>query len=359
MKVLYLSNQPRFLGGAERSLYELLKNLDRSRVQPFFASIYEEDVSQAIQRLGIPFLKLKPFSRKNLFPLIENTISLIRFIRQNRIEIIHNNQCVDAYYSLLAGKCTHTPVIIHHRDSKYYRLDRLVMRLADFNICISSWQNRAYLKNRGLLIHNGIELEKFTPVPANHFSRDGIIRVGLIGRIAPIKGQDVFIRAASHVINHCQKVYFKIIGDIDTPFYPEYKTSIRKLIDDLNIQDWVELSGYALDVVSAIQQLDILVSASQREPFGRVLVEAMACGKPVIGTNVWGAVDIVTPECGLLVPPNDPQSLGEAILTLVNNPEMREKMGKAGRARVEQNFTIQHTLEKIYALYEQILNHSH
>ncbi|WP_416210075.1 glycosyltransferase family 4 protein [Anaerolinea sp.] len=359
MKVLYLSNQPRFLGGAERSLYELLKNLDRSRVQPFFASIYEEEVCQAIQRLGIPFLKLKPFSRKNFFPLIENTISLIRFIRQNRIEIIHNNQCVDAYYSLLAGKCTHTPVIIHHRDSKYYRLDRLVIRLAEYQISTSTWQNRLFFQNQAILIHNGIEMNSFPPMIESHPILDETVKIGIIGRIAPLKNQDVFILAARYVINRKNNVRFKIIGDIDTSPYQEYKKYLRSLVQEQGVSNWVEFCGYIPNVVEALSQIDILVSASQRESFGRVLVEAMACGKPVIGTNVWGAVDIVTPECGLLVPPNDPQSLGEAILTLANNPEMRERMGKAGRARVEQNFTIQHTLEKIYALYEQILNHSH
>lgn len=359
MRVLYLSNQPRFLGGAERSLYELLKNLDRSRVQPFFASIYEEEVCQAIQRLGIPFLKLKPFSRKNLFPLIENTISLIHFIRQNRIEIIHNNQCVDAYYSVLAGKCTHTPVIIHHRDSKYFRLDRLVMRLADYQISTSTWQNRLFFQNQAILIHNGIEMDSFSSMIEARPVSDETVKIGIIGRIAPLKNQDVFILAAKHVISQKDNVRFKIIGDIDTSPYKEYSNYLLLLVKEQCISKWVEFCGYIPNVVEALSQIDILVSASQRESFGRVLIEAMACGKPVIGTNVWGAVDIITPECGLLVPPNDPQALGEAILTLVNNPEMRERMGRAGRARVEQNFTIQHSLGKIYALYEQILNHSH
>lgn len=352
MRVLYVSNQRRFLGGAERSLYELLKNLDRSRVQPFFASVYEEEVCSAIRNLGIPFLKLSPFTFQKPYSLLPNTFSLIRFIRENHIDFIHNNQCVDVYYTLLAGKLARVPVIIHHRDSKYYRPDRLIMRFADVQISISSWQNRSFLNNQGILIHNGIELERFPDKPVGESFASDTVRVGILGRIAPIKGQDVFIQAAQEVLKYTQKAHFKIIGDIDGEGYPDFKASLRKMVEDNNLSPWIEFAGYIPDPVAALSQVDISVCASRRDAFGRVAIESMACFKPVIATANGGFLDIVTEETGILIPVDDPSALASAILRLINDADLRRRMGIAGRRRVEEHFTIQRTLEKIYFVYE-------
>jgi len=93
---------------------------------------------------------------------------------------------------------------------------------------------------------------------------------------------------------------------------------------------------------------------SCRESFGRIIVESMACTKPVISTNVWGPTDIVTPETGFLVPADDPDALADAILGLLGSTELRSKMGLAGRKRAEEFFTMDVMIEKMYDLYEEI-----
>ncbi len=287
------------------------------------------------------------------FLIFLQTIELIKFLSNNRIQIIHNNRCADTRYSWLAGKITRIPIIIHHRDSKFFRLDNFLMKHVDRNICISTWQKDSFVGSSAMVIHNGIELDKFPSVcidpPQTHK-----IEVGLVGRISPIKGQDVFIKAAEIVLKSKNNIIFKIIGDIDSPFYGEYKDYIRALVKEAGLEGFVIFTGYANDVVSTIQHLDISVVPSLREPFGRVIIESMACAKPVVATNVGGALDIITKETGLLFPVNDHEALAEALIYLIENPKVREEMGKAGRERVAKNFTIENTLGKVYNVYSEL-----
>ena len=355
--VLYFSSQKNFVGGAPRSLYGILKNLDRRKVTPHFASIHDDDFSQAIQKLGVPFLHI---SQKNSFTppffALGSVNVITKYIRDKRIDLIHNNQCDDALYSWLPAKLTNTPIIIHHRDPSFYKRHRFLMNTVDANIAISNWQNEKNLHRKGVVIHNGIDLNKFKAsdsIDKNDSSKSLI--VGLLGRIVFIKGQDVFIKAASLVLKKYENVQFLIIGDDQDSSSQEYIQQIKSLVKELGIEDSVSFTGYIADGLSMIPSIDISVIPSRKEPFGRVIIESMACKKPVIATNVWGALDIVTPETGLLVPPDDPEALADAILTLINSPELRWKMGEAGYRRVKENFTIDQMMKKIYQLYDAIL----
>ena len=182
------------------------------------------------------------------------------------------------------------------------------------------------------------------------------VAIGLIGRISPIKGQDIFIKAANIVLNAYDSVEFKMIGDNKSIHYLEYKQYLRELIQKYNLGSRVEFLGYSNDIVKTLRELDIVVVPSTREPFGRVTIEAMASCIPVVATQNGGALDIITHDTGILFPVGDVQALSRAIFYLIENPTIRSQMGAAGRKRVENNFTIKHTLQKIYNLYDVILN---
>lgn len=341
------------LGGASKSIFDILSNLDRSRVEPFFASIYDEFLATKIKNLGIHFFKLPILSRKDPKSIFLSTTRIFQYIRQNQIDIIHNNQCNDTIYSLLPAKITRTPIITHHRDHSFYRLDRFLTSMVTFNVAISSWQNQDYLGNKAVLIHNGIPKSSIPPkIPQRAHEKT---RIGLVGRIAPMKGHDIFIKAAGIVHQLEPDVEFFIIGDDSGLYYPEFLQKIKSLIIDLNLSDAVKFRGYINDNSEIYSDLDISVVPSRREPFGKTMIESMAHGLPVIGTSDGGAVDIITKETGLIVPPENEQKLAEAMLYLINHPEICERFGEAGRNRVLNYFTINHTLAKLYLLYEKCL----
>ncbi len=359
-KILYISNQSYFHGGAPLSLYELLKYLDREKIQPFFASCHDGKLAAKIKELNIPFLHLP---QKNLYtpPLFANSsiIPMSRFIKENHIQLIHNNQCDDALYSFLPAKLTRTPIIIHHRDPSFFKRHRFLMHHVDANIAVSTWQNQTNLSNKGIVIHNGIDLQNFSSVttefPELLGPFTGEIKVGLLGRIAHGKGQDVFLKAAAIVLQKFKDVQFYIVGDDNDPSSINYIMFCKSLANELNISDKVTFTGAINESWRVLPELTISVVPSRKETFGRVTIESMACYKPVVATKNGGALDIVTTETGILIPPNDPLSLSEAIIELINSPEKRKSMGQAGRKRVEDHFTIDSMLNKIYTLYDEVL----
>ena len=161
-------------------------------------------------------------------------------------------------------------------------------------------------------IHAGLE------IAAKNASEPPLI--GLVGRIAPWKGQHIFIQAAAEVHKHFPECRFQIIG---APLFGEedYQKELHDLALSLAISDCIEFTGFQDDVASFIERLDILVHASiTGEPFGQVVIEAMASGKPVVATNGGGIPEIVQHQItGLLVPMGDAKSMAAAILRLLAN----------------------------------------
>lgn len=355
INVLYVTHLGAFHGGAPRSLWELIGNIDRAKVTPFLAYTTDGELVNSIRKIGVQTLKISPFSR-NPLSLLASTMRLIRFIGRRNIHIIHNNQCYDAYVSWLAGKLTQTPVVIHHRDPSVFKLGRFLINHTDCNIAISTWYNREILDDKGIVVMNAIELDRFPcSVKRDH---GGPVRVVVLGRLEPKKGQHVFIEAAREIMSRgiSLPLRFVIVGDWDSAHFPEYKACLYKLADRYRLEGLMEFRQWEHDVIKIYREMDICVVPSIKESFGRVIIEAMACCVPVVATNIGGALDVITAETGILVPVGVPQPLADAIIYLAERPLLREQMGLAGRAKVEQNFSVERMLRELYAVYSKVLN---
>lgn len=359
IKVLHISNKGSFHGGVQKILCNLIEHLDRTKIEPYFASIYDGEVAEYIKKLGITFIKLNEFRRSNPLPFLYSQIQLIFLILKNKINIIYNNQCDDTFYTWMPARLTSTKIVIHHREGNVSRMGKFFLNHVDCNICMSSWQNETFLNNKAVLVYEGIDLESIHEV-AEHDKSKSIVDpkkqlvVGLVGRIAPMKGQDTYINAAKIVLERRPDVRFFMYGEINSGYYQDYYLELLDMIKKYGIGDKVLFRGFVSKEEDIYPELDISVVPSLFEPFGRVIIEAMAFCKPVIATNVAGPLDIITEQTGILVPVNDPKSLANAILFLADNPEVRDNMGKAGRERVEKYFTIEGTLSKIYDIYEKL-----
>ena len=132
------------------------------------------------------------------------------------------------------------------------------------------------------------------------------------------------------------------------------KDELQAHIEALDLTSVVRLLGFRDDALSLIGAADVFVLPSPAEPFGLVLLEAMALGVPVVATRAGGPIEIVNhEESGLLVPPSDSRALAGAIIELLNDAAKREAMGKAGRARFEQHFTARRMAREMTAVYEK------
>ncbi|MFL6307610.1 MAG: glycosyltransferase, partial [Candidatus Sulfotelmatobacter sp.] len=137
----------------------------------------------------------------------------------------------------------------------------------------------------------------------------------------------------------------------------DYEISLHRMVQEHGLEDLVEFVGFQNDIAAAMQSLDILVHASTvGEPFGQVIVQGMACGKPVIATNGGGVPEIVVDgKTGLLVPMNDAPAMAEAICLLLADEQRARQMGVLGHQRVVERFTIQQSVVELTKIYEELV----
>jgi len=203
------------------------------------------------------------------------------------------------------------------------------------------------------VVHDGVKQQEGNSAD---YSTDAAIRIGLVGRISPWKGQHIFLEAAAKVRERFPAARFQIIGSVLFSEH-DYERQIRQQVLDLGLEESVEFLGFRRDIPELVSQMSILVHASTTgEPFGQVIAEGMACSKPVVATNGGGVPEIVEDGVtGLLVPMNDADSMANAICQLLSDPDKANQMGLQGRQRVEKHFAIQSTAHKVESIYANLL----
>ncbi len=178
----------------------------------------------------------------------------------------------------------------------------------------------------------------------------------MVGRISAWKGQRLFLEAFHRATQALPRLRAVIVGDV-TPGEEERREHLQYLCRDWNIEDRIIWAGYRDDAPQVMAALDILALPSIRpEPFGMVVIEAMASGKPVIATAHGGPLESVAPgETGLLVSATDPDDMAAAISLLARNTRLRKTMGAKGRQRAVEVFGFQRHVQAFQALYLELL----
>ncbi|MFQ5853492.1 MAG: glycosyltransferase family 4 protein, partial [Candidatus Binatia bacterium] len=299
----------------------------------------------------------------DIFP---GVLQISRIIRQEKIDIIHlNNHLGFDLDGIIAAKLCGIACVVHQRGfGRVSRLTRFLSRYVEVLICISGAVRRHYalegiLPKRVVRIYDGIDISSTIPSVVSKSVRCGLAIedkgpiVGIIGTIQPWKGQREVILAIKQVREIFPDIRCLIVGEI---FDPSYDRQIKALVDELELQENIRYLGYRKDVLELMDGMDIVIHASTSpEPFGRVLIEAMVLGKPVIATKAGGPLEIVEDTVtGLLVPPGDPEALASAVIGLFENQMHSAKMGEAGRERVRKMFSLSHTIEETEKIYAQL-----
>ena len=207
-------------------------------------------------------------------------------------------------------------------------------------------------------IPNGIDFSRFEPIPKpdkflNKFKiHDNIVLY--VGRLASNKGLEVLIKAAPEVLREHPKTTFVFVGEDEG-----MKELLTEQAKKLGISKNILFTGHIKDeelFLSAFAACDVFVLPSEYEAFGIVLLEAMACKKPVIGSHVGGVPEAVGDEgAGLIVEYNDAKALSEEINKLLADQKLRKNMGELGRARVKKNFTWESVVNQIEKVYAELI----
>jgi glycosyltransferase involved in cell wall biosynthesis len=222
-------------------------------------------------------------------------------------------------------------------------------------------------RTKGIIIHNGVETSKFSNIHDTDLVRKEFdlksdqTLVGLIGRIDWWKGHEYFIEAMAMASKHNSSLRGLIIGGLEKNFGAyrnhRYLKNLKSLINSLNLNDKIIFTGFRDDVPRLISALDLVVHASARpEPFGLVVIEAMAAAKPVLATAAGGVLDIIkNEENGLLVPCGDAKAMASAILQIISHPKRAKQMGMAARRCVTEKFTVQNQTMAMQKFYDEVL----
>jgi len=299
---------------------------------------------------------------------------LIRTFRENKVDLIHTHSSLySGKPEIIAAWICGIPCVAHyHRYRKFNYFDGMFARFVAAFIYISGdvakfYRTQKIEPTKGIIIHNGVDMSKFSQVYSTDSVRkdfgleSGQTLVGLIGRIDWWKGHEYFIEAMAMAVQKISGLRGLIIGPLEKNFSVNrnrlYLKKLRTLIESLNLKDKIIFTGLRDDVPRLISALDVVVHASSRpEPFGLVVIEAMAAGKPVVATAAGGVLDIIKDGLnGLLVPCRDAESMATAILQLISNPQRAKQIGNAARQCVTDKFTVQQQVRAVQKLYDDVL----
>jgi L-malate glycosyltransferase len=354
MRILQVCSVTTF-GGGERHLADLSHALTDLGHEVYAASVPGSPLSAELSFL--PKGSTLALSRLNY---AKNLTSLAQFVRAHGIEIVHAHAARDYHLAALAVRLASRSrlVLTRHALFPMRGINRHLLRGAGRVIAVSQAVAESLRRNGVIesskitVVHNGIDTNRFVRsdgVPGGDFL------VGTVGHLAPIKGHDVFVRAAALISARRQGVHFVIIGEDKSP-QMEYRKFLESLIAELGLSGKVAMPGWQDDIPAVLSSLTLFVSAARSEPFGLSIVEAMAAGLPVVAAASEGALEIIEDGVsGKLVPIGDPESLAQAMNDLLDDPLERSRLGRNAQFAAQQRYSLARMASDTERVYREVL----
>ncbi len=388
-RVLFINHSVRD-GGPGRSLFYILKHLDRKVIRPFVLIPRDDIFSDRLREEGIyrdvivddrfpdglfrpQFERVVPsglcrssgalgeistallktfYAVVNIVRIAALVFTFKRVIREHKIDLIHCNGTIAKITGAFIGAIHGCPVVWHVRNIQQTRFLRFVMvRLAGISpvrkiICVSHATARQFGDNpKVCVIHNGVDPEDFDPAG----ERAGALRkqfavspdtvlIGNAGRVVPRKGYEHMIEVAGALLRDGdlrEKTKFVIVGDTPGFFGRNHLSALREMTERMGISDRFVFTGFRKDVAACLADFDIfLMPSNYPDPFPRAVIEAMSFAIPVVGFKVGGIEESVEDGVtGILSPPGDTAHMAGSVRKFAENEGLRKSMGAAGRRR--------------------------
>lgn len=381
-KKILLIDQADFIGGAELFNLDLINNVSLEKFDLNLVFSGNKDYQSKIQKhineyaFHLPRIKSGFWKYWNL----AKSILLIRtIVKREKIEVIQTNTIRTHIIAALAKKLfgLNVKLIWFVHDFTFSKkILKKIIKIPDLILTCSETVKKDLIKKTNQkyskkiqVVYNGVILKKIAKEDKQMKALHNILKtgttrdlskkkIGIIGRLDPWKGQDVFIRAAKEVLAQNTRVEFIIIGSSSK--YDEatikFEKELKTLVKDLEIESNVKFLGYIENLEKEMLKLDVIVHASKKEePFGRVIIEAMNLGKIVIAADLGGPREIIqNGEDGYLIEANSPTILANKILEILRNNNEQEKIGIKARQKVEINFELKKQVQKIECFWNKL-----
>jgi len=331
---------------------------------------------QEAEKLGVKMISLLPLVR-NIHPVKDTiaTLSICRILKKQKPDILHTHTSKAGFVGRWSGRFANVPRVIHTphghvfyghfdkwRSNLFFFLEKLTAPVTDHVIALTEGEKNDYLKwslylpDRISVIHSGVDIDRYGISPSAREAKRRSLNlhpntrvVGTVGWLLPIKAPMVLLNAMLELWKSYPDIELVYVGK--GPLLHSLQAHAAKH----GVSDKVKFLGWREDVHEILPLLDVFVLPSLNEGMGRVLVEAMAAGKPVVASRIGGITDLVRDgKNGLLVPPGDKKALAEAIGCLLEQPNLARQMGAYGK-EISRNFGLESMVAKIDSLYLKLL----
>ena len=356
------------VGGTEKSLLQVLPKLDRNLYDITICSLKDEGVYGKILADEYDF-ELVALNGRGKWD-IGVYWGLINYLRDKDFVIIHSYLYWANILARLAKRKLKIPVVINSvRDTEvwmrwYHKwIDRYMSRWVDLIVCCSNAVADFTIKETGIspyyfqVVYNGINVRDYrVKVDKKKYHQEFDLPsdakvIGVITRLVePKKGLAYLLEAFKIIAAKKDNAYLLIVGD-----GPARKKLIRKA-KRLKIQDQVRFIESRNDIPQLLKVLDVFTLFSNYEGFGIAIIEAMAAGRPVVASRVGGIKEIIVDgETGYMVQPRNVKEMADKCLALLENTKLANKMGRAGRKRVGEHFSLRETVHRTGLIYASLL----
>lgn len=376
-------NPASVMSGAEFSLLSLMENLDRKRYKPILllpekGSFYEKAIEKGIETVLFPSMIRfgEGYQIKEIPRILTSLWKLVRLLKKEGIQLVHSNSPRTSYLGGTAARISSIPSVTHVRDIHQSPFSspikaRLLGYLADKIVVVSSATKDSIsnvapsLESRIRVIYNGVNIKELDKMSFKDVREEfGLSKetpiIGSVGILHPVKGYDILIRATALIKKHFPFIKVFLVGSVLLDKDKEFKTELDNLVNDLGLNDNIIFTGFREDVFDFIQAMDVMVhSATYPDPLPRILLESSALKKTIVATKVGGVPEILVHNVsGLLVEPSDPESLAEAVVSLLKDEKKAEELAQRARQSIEKSFSIEKHIANMTAVYKKLIGNT-
>jgi glycosyltransferase involved in cell wall biosynthesis len=350
--------------GTETQLLALIRHLDRRRVSPYLCLLRgDSPASRALEPDDCPVLRLGVGPLRRPAALVR-AWRFARFLRRERIDVLQAYFPDSSYFGLPAAWLAGVPHRVRTRNNlghwmtrTHRRLGRLLNLIATHTVANCEAARRALLAAEAptpetvRVLENGVDLDRFRRIPplvprAGSAER----RVGVVANLRPVKGLDVFVRAAALVRAAHPHAVFQVAGEGDL------REALEAQAVEQGLGGRLAILGAVDDVPAFLAGLDVAVLCSHAEGMSNALLEYMAAGRAVVATAVGAAPDLVEDgSSGLLVPPGDAGRLAAAVGRLLRDPALARRLGEAARRRAFERYSREAMVRRFEEFYEGLV----
>jgi glycosyltransferase involved in cell wall biosynthesis len=331
-------------GGMENYIAAFLKNLPPEQFRVNCICPCESPFTKTLREIGVEGVYITPIADNPDWRSVQMAMEVARL---NEVDVFHAHMPKSHVLAGIAGSLLDKPVVatIHGMHVTAHELGvALAVKSHLVTNCQETWIQALALgiqPQRVNLFHNGVDINEYTPINHNKTLRndlglqDDITLVGFVGRLEYEKGPDLFLRAASVIHEVLPAVQFVMVGA------GSMLESLKKMRKQWGLEQHLHFVDWSANTAEIYPSLDLLIHSSRNDGTSLVVLEAMACGKPVAGMAVGGVREMIENEyTGMQAEANDWEGLGNQVIKLLQQPPLLKSMGEAGRIRVEEKFDV-------------------